>query len=286
MEEATETVPEVQEKLSTDPWGGDTWGADEEEISDDTLAQLIEERKSTFIKNNLPEVDSPNVKDDSLRAREITNQDDERQFPTTLIETEEEFTIQSNLSKSEKSLIREYNKSEGKIETWEGEEYENEKDSATKTFIKFQKKIQNNPNQCLRYFFLIVKFISLIFEHIRYKFAGSPLYISPLSKSVEIPVCPKCQNIRVFEFQLLPTLISLRAFQQKKTSNKNNKNKNKISDSSSNNNNSNNNNNNNNNNNIDGPLFDFGVVCVFTCSQSCGKDSFWTQEWVYVQPPI
>ncbi|XP_072136094.1 LOW QUALITY PROTEIN: programmed cell death protein 2-like [Mobula birostris] len=86
-------------------------------------------------------------------------------------------------------------------------------------FVKFMKQIASCPEQILRY-----------------SWSGQPLLISPLpvGKDWDIPTCENCGGRRVFEFQLMPALVSL----LRSTDNK------EVS-------------------------VEFGTVLVFTCERSC-----------------
>ncbi|XP_011497016.1 PREDICTED: programmed cell death protein 2 [Ceratosolen solmsi marchali] len=59
-----------------------------------------------------------------------------------------------------------------------------------KTFSKFRKRIQNKPNQVLRY-----------------NRGGKPLFISSSHQPLDIPNCEKCKSARQFEFQIMPQLL-------------------------------------------------------------------------------
>lgn len=78
---------------------------------------------------------------------------------------------------------------------WEEEEYEPET-VGDKLMRKFQKDICKNPTQV-----------------IRYCFDGEPLWITSPSIALaktrnDIPNCPYCSSCRVYEFQLMPNLLS------------------------------------------------------------------------------
>ncbi|XP_013384996.1 programmed cell death protein 2-like [Lingula anatina] len=100
-------------------------------------------------------------------------------------------------------------------------------------FEKFKKRISLCPQQC-----------------IRYQWAGEPLYISQaLGSSWKCPPCQSCGSPRVFELQLLPTLVNvLRIGTNKETS------------------------------------VEFGTVLVFTCKKACwSNNDVAVQEAVHVQ---
>lgn len=113
------------------------------------------------------------------------------------------------------------------------EEYEKSRPlHGDKTFHHFVSKIKNNPEQILRY-----------------HREGVPLFLYPMEE--KLGVCKYCNDDLVFEFQLVPTLLS----------------KLRLS--------------------CDPPhctRLDFGTVLVYTCRASCwgSKDSY-REEIVVVQ---
>ncbi|NXO29890.1 PDD2L protein, partial [Cisticola juncidis] len=101
------------------------------------------------------------------------------------------------------------------------------------TFHKFMKRISMCPEQILRY-----------------SWGGQPLFITSPAASLEqaIPACSNCGSSRVFEFQLMPTLVSVLQ---------------SDSDLS----------------------VEFGTVLVYTCERSCWPTNHQTplEEFVFVQ---
>ncbi|KAL6474141.1 hypothetical protein MHYP_G00177020 [Metynnis hypsauchen] len=99
-------------------------------------------------------------------------------------------------------LLREYEEREGvavgEIGTCEGEgaeKYEKvEAKHGDAIFSSFMKRISLCPEQVLRY-----------------SWSGSPLFIAepPSNINQMVPTCAQCGSPRVFEFQLMPTLVSL-----------------------------------------------------------------------------
>ncbi|EDV23288.1 uncharacterized protein TRIADDRAFT_58416 [Trichoplax adhaerens] len=102
-----------------------------------------------------------------------------------------------------------------------------------RTFEKFMKRLQRYPKQVLRY-----------------NRGGSPLLMTATETDIiAVPDCPRCSSKRVFEFQLMPTLI----YELKE-----------ISPSSS--------------------VPEFGTVFVYTCDNSCWNDDNQPyEEFVYLQ---
>ncbi|KAM4614134.1 programmed cell death protein 2-like [Discoglossus pictus] len=138
-------------------------------------------------------------------------------------------------------LLRDYEKREGlpheeeESSTGKGECEKYEK-SNLKTpdlvFHKFLKKIAPCTQQILRY-----------------SWNGSPLYMSPPAPASHPPPCRVCGGRRVFEFQLMPALVSMLHGAGKET------------------------------------LLEFGTVLVFTCERSCWapEDRVSVQEFCFVQ---
>eukprot|EP00850_Spirogloea_muscicola_P024008 SM000421S16087 [mRNA] locus=s421:8359:11257:- [translate_table: standard] len=75
-------------------------------------------------------------------------------------------------------------------EAWEGEVYEHDQAlSADRSYLRFKKRIDRSPEQCLRY-----------------AFRGEPVW--PGAQAVPpLPPCPSCGAPRVFELQLMPPLV-------------------------------------------------------------------------------
>ncbi|NXD02957.1 PDD2L protein, partial [Certhia familiaris] len=101
------------------------------------------------------------------------------------------------------------------------------------TFQKFMKRISMCPEQILRY-----------------SWGGQPLFITcpPANLDQGIPACSNCGSSRVFEFQLMPTLVSMLQ---------------SDSDLS----------------------VEFGTVIVYTCERSCWPANHQTplEEFIFVQ---
>ncbi|XP_056356709.1 programmed cell death protein 2-like isoform X2 [Oenanthe melanoleuca] len=101
------------------------------------------------------------------------------------------------------------------------------------TFHKFMKRISMCPEQILRY-----------------SWDGQPLFITcpPANLEQGIPACSNCGSSRVFEFQLMPTLVSMLQ-----------------SDSD--------------------VSVEFGTVIVYTCERSCWPSNHQTplEEFIFVQ---
>jgi pre-rRNA-processing protein TSR4 len=167
----------------------------------------------------------------TTKASEETNTS---QYKSYYIDVDNEPAKELKLTK-EKQLLKNYEKEEATAsgERWGKEKYED--NSPDKIFEKFQKRVGRSPEQVLRY-----------------SFEGSPLWISQhIPKSGDLPPCPHCQSPRVFEMQLLPTMITLGLRLNKKSEEK----------------------------------IEFGVVCVFSCRDSCNISEY-SRECVFVQAAV
>jgi len=97
----------------------------------------------------------------------------------------------------------------------------------------FRKKVESDPEQCLRY-------------------GGTPLWLEK-PNLVTIPNCPGCGGGRVFEFQLMPSLIYLLTQSQPNT---------EIG-------------------------LNFGVVAFFTCLANCrSEEQLYFEEFYVLQDAI
>ncbi|XP_072488120.1 programmed cell death protein 2-like isoform X4 [Notamacropus eugenii] len=97
---------------------------------------------------------------------------------------------------------------------------------------KYEKAVSKSNDKI---FYKFMKRISACREQIlRYSWNGQPLFITcPSSDATEIPSCSNCGSCRVFEFQLMPALVSML--------------KNTLLDIS----------------------VDFGTILIYTCQKSC-----------------
>jgi len=110
-----------------------------------------------------------------------------------------------------------------------------------KHLLKFQEYLERNP------------------EHVfRYHFAGRPLWLTrEIPQS--IPHCERCGAERVFECEVMPTLIYLLQSAQSFGS--------KEKDEA-------------------GVHLEFGCVVIFSCSQSCGQEGEYSYEFAYLQQAL
>jgi pre-rRNA-processing protein TSR4 len=149
--------------------------------------------------------------------------------------------------KTETKLLQKYKQEmqSMKGEKWAKEGYEADKD---RIFFKFQRRMKRSPEQCLRYCF-----------------DGEPLWISE-DVPESIPVCTKCGAKRVFELQLMPTLLYLHDGLKLQTT--------KIAAES-------------NTQILVGSGVEYGVVSLFSCSKSChSSDSSYYKEFIFVQGAV
>ncbi|RUS22173.1 programmed cell death protein 2 [Endogone sp. FLAS-F59071] len=94
------------------------------------------------------------------------------------------------------------------------ETYENTKVNVDSAFLKFQKRLELDPEQILRLFLWSLIRTSLAtcsYARVEYELDnGEPLWVSNHGKpeSADIPPCPHCGGERTFEFQILSTLLN------------------------------------------------------------------------------
>ncbi|XP_077990415.1 programmed cell death protein 2-like [Glandiceps talaboti] len=162
---------------------------------------------------------------------------------------EEDDTVnRRDLSRHEKRLLMEYQQREGvdltdldmcypeRSQSGGAEKYEKtELKHGDRIFHKFQKRISVCPEQCLRY-----------------EWNGEPLLMTANDMHKSIPSCKSCGGQRIFEFQLMPALVSIL----------------KIADTS------------------DIPI-DFGSVYIYSCKNSCWQENEtekYKEEFFILQP--
>ncbi|XP_023675611.1 programmed cell death protein 2-like [Paramormyrops kingsleyae] len=239
--------------MATSDWceGADDWGIEEEEGTSASPAHNHTNTQSSF----LPKLDvSYGLQALSLtEAHQSASPRPELVFPESVpifrpyyvcVLEEGDIDEQTDMEDAHR-LLREYEMREGvavmQLESFEGqgelERYEKtDAKHGDKVFSKFMKCISLCPKQILRY-----------------SWNGSPLFITDPSSSLTqtVPPCSYCGNPRVFEFQLMPALVSLLE---------------SINSTSE-------------------LLLEFGTVLVYTCRDSCwqpGRDSP-AEEFVLVQ---
>ncbi|XP_053255304.1 programmed cell death protein 2-like [Podarcis raffonei] len=140
-------------------------------------------------------------------------------------------------------LLKEYQQREGldleqlMLESYasDGEKYEkSEAEKRHQVFLKFMKRISLCPEQILRY-----------------SWGGQPLFITCPSTGIgsAAPPCNICKSKRIFEFQLMPTLVSMLKTR------------------------------------VDDVSVEFGTALVYTCEKSCWPANQPTalEEFIFVQ---
>lgn len=112
--------------------------------------------------------------------------------------------------------------------------------AAAEWLQKFQRRIERSPAQV-----------------VRYSWGGSPLWLAPppkeLAAGVWPPPCGRCGGARIFELQLLPTLLSQFSWALPEDA--------------------------------PGRKMEWGTVAVYTCGQDCGSEEA-CEEFVVVQPAL
>ncbi|KAI8977137.1 programmed cell death protein 2 [Mycotypha africana] len=135
------------------------------------------------------------------------------QFPSRYIYIEDETTVLADANNTiagidmtkyqeylnmEKELLMEVDGADdSKGEIWQGETYEKQAlpRGVDKQFKKFTERVEYAPSQC-----------------VRYDFNGQPLFYSalqPQQQQIASRRCPHCNSPRVFEFQLMPNILSV-----------------------------------------------------------------------------
>ena len=118
---------------------------------------------------------------------------------------------------------------QGNLAAGELEEFANRKEE-DKNFKRFQKVVQAAPEQI-----------------IRHQRGAVPLWVTTDNVPTEIPPCQYCGSSRIFEFQIMPQLLSFL--------------------------------------NLDsvGQSVDWGTLAVYTCEKSCDQDEAYKHEFMWKQ---
>ncbi|RCH79884.1 hypothetical protein CU098_000931, partial [Rhizopus stolonifer] len=127
------------------------------------------------------------------------------QFPGQYLYIDEERTDNYEAMGIDISKYKEYLDMEKELlmdideggETWQGETYEKQSlpRGVDKQFKKFTERVEFAPAQC-----------------VRYDMNGQPLFYSALTPQQQQKIntpCPYCRGARVFEFQLMPNILSI-----------------------------------------------------------------------------
>uniref|UniRef100_A0A8C5PXK7 Programmed cell death protein 2 C-terminal domain-containing protein n=1 Tax=Leptobrachium leishanense TaxID=445787 RepID=A0A8C5PXK7_9ANUR len=192
-----------QESLAATDWcdNADNWGLDEDAVESLPAATAVAQAQSgpvtardTDCASQLQNLSLADRSDNPLCGGFAF-------YPYYIsVADEEECGSDSDLEHARR-LLRDYEKREGLPQeepescTGKGEREKYEKQnlrSHDTVFYKFLKKIAPCRQQI-----------------IRYSWNGSPLYMSPTERGFQPPPCTRCGGRRVFEFQLMPALVSM-----------------------------------------------------------------------------
>jgi len=167
------------------------------------------------------------------------------------IYTEEENRKPLAISQHEKELVEQHKEEAVRGDAEWNEEYEQTSD---KLLLKFQEALRRRPDQFLRY-----------------SFRGDPLWMTA-AVPASIPVCERCGAERVFELQLLSTLVYFLEQQKKRNPYGRRKgtpiNTENTADSA-----------------VERGL-EFGCLAVYVCSDSCGPEGGPIPEYAFTQQTL
>ncbi|XP_072278963.1 programmed cell death protein 2-like [Pyxicephalus adspersus] len=240
----TETPSQQEHNMATTDWcdEADNWGMDDND-AESLIAPAVSHGASCPAEN--PSTDwTSQLQNLSLTdtSQTVQSSDSSDIFQSYYIAVAEEEDCEWNTDLDHaRRLLQEYEKREAssveELESCEmkgeGEKYEKSNmQSRDLMFYKFLKKIAPCQQQILRY-----------------SWNGQPLCISPLNTTSQLPLCPRCGGKRIFEFQLMPALVTM--LQGAKTE----------------------------------LLLEFGTVLIFTCERSCweANDRTPVQEFCVIQ---
>ncbi|KAI9293565.1 hypothetical protein K502DRAFT_350866 [Neoconidiobolus thromboides FSU 785] len=207
----------------------------------------------------------------------------------------EEDILNDDLVKKYKNLIEQFqnnpnieNEEQEEEITWSGEQYEKSVKlvGADKTFLKFSARISKNPEQILSY----LTFINFC-NKTRYDLGGDPLLYTRVGQAADLllgipsnfkgsikrnklPIildnlekCSSCGANRVFEFQLMPNILSSLPFDD--ISNKNIEQNQTLSEKEA---------------ILNSSSWEFGTILIFTCKNNClPKNGGYTSELGLIQ---
>ncbi|XP_018420370.1 PREDICTED: programmed cell death protein 2-like isoform X2 [Nanorana parkeri] len=241
----TEASSQQENKMATTEWcdDADNWGMDDNDAESLIMAPAVSH--STSCPAEIPTTDwtsqlqNLSLTDASETVQSSDSGDIFRCYYIAVVD-EKECEWDTDLDHARR-LLQEYERREAssveELESCElkgqGEKYEkSDLKSRDLMFYKFLRKIAPCQQQILRY-----------------SCNGQPLCISPLDATSQPPPCPRCGSRRIFEFQLMPALVTM--LQGAKSD----------------------------------LLLEFGTVLIFTCERSCWEASDRTpvQEFCIVQ---
>ncbi|KAM5138742.1 programmed cell death protein 2-like [Mantella aurantiaca] len=242
--QTTEASSQQESKMATTDWcdDADNWGMDDND-AESLMAPAVSQEASCPAES-LPtdwtsQLQNLSLSDTSQTVQSSDSSDIFRSYYIAVAE-EEECELNNDLDHARR-LLQEYEQREAssveELESCEkkgvGEKYEkSDLERRDLMFYKFLKKIAPCQQQILRY-----------------SLNGQPLCIKPLEATSQPTPCPRCGGRRIFEFQLMPALVTM--LQGAKTD----------------------------------ILLEFGTVLIFTCERSCWEASDRTpvQEFCIMQ---
>ncbi|KAM4018682.1 programmed cell death protein 2-like isoform 2-T2 [Anomaloglossus baeobatrachus] len=235
----TQAIPKQEDKMAAADWceNADDWGFDEEEVK----CPPNESQASCCPVVPVPTDWTAQLQNLSLADPAETLQPGDSIFrPYYIAVAEEEDCAWDVDLHHARRLLKDYEKQEAVMADLEscdgggeGEKYEKcDRLRQDIVFHKFLKKISQCHQQILRY-----------------SWNGNPLYMSSPDAASRAPSCPLCGAARVFEFQLMPALVTMLQGSKSEMS------------------------------------LEFGTVLIFTCERSCWEDGAQTpvQEYCIVQ---
>jgi len=272
--------PEQKTALSTDDWGADSaWCDDDDDWGTSADAHVYEECASVLTESEVEadvvsdQLDHLTIADSSNKIVNHTLHLGVGSFTEYHLYVQEE-CVQRLVGSNdyEMKLYEEYVKREGVVRMGSdddeeqegakkkgrnkskgdgGEKYEKTKSKSNDAaFHQFKKTIAPYPGQLLRY-----------------NWCGEPLLLSsrsPIQPSISPPNCPYCQSKRVFELQLMPSLLNYLHHHDNLNNTTNHGNNTTIT--------------------VEDTRLEFGCVYVFSCSTACWDGSSVRSEYVAVQP--
>ncbi|CAH2324492.1 programmed cell death 2-like [Pelobates cultripes] len=193
----------LQENLAATDWcdDADNWGVDDNPVEKCPVPTTVSNSKHCPVMPQEADCTSQ-LQNLSLSERLGKKHHEDSVFCSHYIAVADEEECASDLDlKHAQHLLREYEKREGLPQeeqescTGKGESEKYEKHNLRSqdiVFYKFMKKIASCRQQI-----------------IRYSWNGTPLFISPTEYGFKPPPCTRCGGRRVFEFQLMPALVSM-----------------------------------------------------------------------------
>ncbi|XP_042639216.1 programmed cell death protein 2-like [Orycteropus afer afer] len=212
-EKEPQDVQKQENSLVTENWceGADDWGSDSEEVPPPQITlDFGNDSNSANYRDCSVQFQDLSLQDAFLGAAHAASPGEDTPLPMVpqflpyyiSVMDEDDYGDFVSLDHAN-SLLREYQQREGvemeqllsqSLSSDGDEKYEKTTiKSGDKMFYKFMKRIAVCQEQILRY-----------------SWNGEPLFLScPTPEVIEIPACSHCGGQRIFEFQLMPALISM-----------------------------------------------------------------------------